>query len=106
MASRLTALAATHLKSSSVTQNGLLDPQALQSARSREEGIDGSEKTGLQKRLAGDPYLIVDLNKCEVVQKKSLYLEIYNSFQASFKAQTFTIDITLKGMNRDARKNY
>lgn len=106
MTSRLTALAATHLRSSSVTQNGLLDPQALQFARSRDKGIDRSEKAGLQKRLAGDPYLIVDLNKCEVVQKKPLYLEIYNLLQASFKAQTFTTDITLKGMNRDVRKNY
>lgn len=47
MASRLITLAATHLESSLITWNSLLDPQALQFTCSSDEKIDRPGKAGL-----------------------------------------------------------
>ena len=106
MASRLTALAATHPGSGSTTRNDLSSSQASQSICPRNEGIDGPGKAGPQKRSAGGPHLIVDFDKCESAQKELSCLEIRNSLQASLKAQAFTADVTLKGLNKDARKDH
>lgn len=86
MINRLMALVATHPKSSLITRNNLSNFQVLQSICPRDERIDRPEKAELQKKLIRDPYLIVDLDKCELAQKKLLYLEIRNSLQASLKA--------------------
>ena len=79
MASRLTSVAATHLGISSITRNSLSDPQASQSTRLRDEGINRQGKAGLRKRLAVGSHLIVDLDKCELAQKEHSCLEIRNS---------------------------
>lgn len=68
MASRLTALATMHPRSSSITRNSLSDPQVLQCTYSKDKGIDKPEKIGLQKRLAGGPHLMIDLDKYKIAQ--------------------------------------
>ena len=40
------------------------------------------------------------------MQKELSCLEIRNFLQVSLKAQAFTTDVTLKGLNRDARKDH
>lgn len=97
MASRLSALAATKLGS---------NPENSHLTRLEDKSTGGQEKAVPRKIPARGPHLIIDLERCEQAQKDLTCQDLRKSLQVSLKAQTFTSDITLKGLNRDSKKDH
>lgn len=97
MASRLSALATAKLDN---------NPKNSHMARLGDKSTGDLEKAVSRKIPARGPHLIIDLEKCEQVQKDLTCQDLRRSLQVSLKAQTFTSDVTLKGLNRDAKRDH
>lgn len=97
MASRLTALATAKLDN---------NPKNSHMARLGDKSTGDLEKAVPWKTRARGPHLIIDLEKCEQAQKDLTCQDLRRSLQVSLKAQIFTSDVSLKGLNRDAKRDH
>lgn len=106
MASRLTALAATHPGGKSTGQGGPSDIQASQSPQQKDVTQGKPGQVGQRKKLAGNPHLIVDMSNCAEAQKELSCSEVRAMLQLALKSQSMTASVLLKGLNRDAKNDH
>lgn len=106
MASRLTALAATHPGGKPTNRLNSSDSQTPRSTQQQDETQIKLGQVRKKKKSTGNPHLIVDMSNCAIAQKELSCSEVRAMLQSALKNQSLTIRVILRGLNKDAKNDH